>query len=257
MFANVQNAGLLSESNSSTDWECDVESRSWSSSASWSDDVEGEATTRLWQQLQDIEKVLYGEASPKTLPLPLRQEVAQWRATFPHLRVSGVKPPMGPRPTEEEGQEEVYASHGEVPEEGGVNTNQGELRDLLKNEVMRKLFTKVKPEIVNSLQTKAVRETSASSASVILHREPLLTHRQSARLESTRKPIINPDAELGSLLRVSPLPRRTPASRGNVQSVRSSIVLPPIEPQPRGSASSLSVMGRQSQVVHQKARVNR
>ncbi|XP_034252356.1 uncharacterized protein LOC117651907 [Thrips palmi] len=260
MFANAQNEALLSESNSSVDWECDVESRSWSSSASWSDDVEGEATSRLRQQLQDIEKVLYGEASPKTLPLHLRLEVAQWRATFPHLRVCGVKPPIGPRTSEEEGQEEVYASHGEGTEEEfqRQNSDLSELREQLKVQVMKKLHTKMRPEILNNLQIKTTRETSASSVSLVHHREPLLTHRQSARKESNRKPLASPEAELGSILRVSPLPRRTPGSRGNVQTVRSNVVLPPIEQQPqRGPASSLSVMGRQTRLVQQKSKMYR
>lgn len=166
---------------------------------------------------------------------------------------------MGPRPIDEEGQEEVYASHGDATEDGDVklNSDQGELREQLKNEVMKKLFTKVKPELYKSLQPKTTRDTSASSAGVMHHREPLLTHRHSARKDTSRKAIANPETELGSILRVSPLPRRTPASRGSVQSVRSNVVLPPIEQQPRGSASSMSVTGRQSRLVQQRAKMLR
>lgn len=258
MFSRANDAASLSESNnSSVDWECDAESRSWSSSASWSDDVEGEATGRLWQQLDDIDSVLYGEASPKILPLTLRQEVAQWRATFPHLRICGTKPPMGPPPTEkEEGQEEVYASHGEYSEECDerYNSDQKELQEQLKSQVMQKLFLKVQPEIIAGLQAKSIKDSVPSVSSV---REPLLTHRQSARKDSIRKQAATHESNLGSILRVSPLPRRVTVSRGNIQSSRSSVVLPPIEPMKGSSAAPLTVLGRQTRLVQPKSKITR
>ncbi|KAK3909474.1 Protein FAM149B1 [Frankliniella fusca] len=258
MFSRANDTASLSESNnSSVDWECDAESRSWSSSASWSDDVEGEATGRLWQQLEDIDSVLYGEASPKILPLALRQEVAQWRATFPHLRICGTKPPMGPRPTEEEGQEEVYASHGEYTEEidERYNSEQKELQEQLRNLVMEKLLLKVQPEILAGLQAKSAKETLPTVNSS--HREPLLTHRQSARKDSIRRQPAAHEPELGSILRVSPLPRRTTVSRGNTQTTRSNVVLPPIEPMKVSSTVPISVLGRQTRLVQPKSKITR
>lgn len=263
MFSKSNDAASLSASNSSVDWECDAESRSWSSSASWSDDVESEATSRLWQQLQDIESVLYGEASPKTLPLPLRQEVAQWRATFPHLRVCGTKPPMGLPPTEpEEGEEEVYASHGEVSEDLKSKSNQKELQEQLKHQVMHKLFNKVKSELDSCSLTKFVKDSPVPVLSVVHQREPLLAHRQSARKESVkdtlRKPPASHETEWGSILRVSPLPKRILHSRANAHSSRSSVVLPPIEPL-KSSASTmpLAVLGRQTRLAQPKTKVAR
>lgn len=259
MFSKATDVSLLSGSNSSSvDWECDGGSRSWSSSASWSDDVEGEATSRLRQQLQDIDSVLYGEASPKILPCALRQEVAQWRATFPHLRVCGTKPPVGPRPEEtEEGKEEVYASHGDATEESDVkeDAEQIDIRNQLKCEVMQKLFDKVRTEMVSCVESKSVKGLGIPAVSAAHQREPLLAHRQSARKDNFRK--LSNQEDLEGILRVSPLPRKATILK-SIAHPKSSIVLPPIEPL-KGSFSALplGVIGRQSRLMTQMPKVNR
>lgn len=261
MYARSRHETASTASLSSVDWECDAESQSWSSSASWSDDIESEATARLWQQLQDIDSVLYGEASPNTLPPALRQEVAQWQATFPHLRVCGRRPPVGPPPTEkEEGEEEVYASHGEVTDEAVSlpENDTKELQEQLKGRVMQKLFNKLRPEVVSHWQPRSAREITMPPVSVVHQREPLLANRHSARRETFRKQQAILETELGSILVVSPLPRRAVASQTNTQSSRFGVTLPPIDP-PRGSASAipLSVLGRQTRLVQPRNKISR
>jgi len=151
-----------------------------SSSASWSDDLESEATTRLQNQLDVLDKLVFGEdLTPEEaavhIPNDLLEEATLWRTSYPHLRVKGVTLPLPPCQTEYENIEEVIASHSftgdfnkQIDESVYVTSDRtspkldstpsthisDKVATNLKADVMKKLFDYLWPDVLECVKSK-------------------------------------------------------------------------------------------------------
>lgn len=164
----------------SSDWL----NQSVSSSASWYDDLEGETTTKLADQLEHLDHILYGEAGDKHFPHggSIVNECHQWKLQFPHLRVNGssIKVPAScqtesNREQIEEIIEDIFAAHGEYSEEDKnseeINVtepdlsssddkivvsdnidNQEVFKEKIKSAVLEQIFIRIWPSVLKQVE---------------------------------------------------------------------------------------------------------
>lgn len=164
----------------SSDWL----SQSVASSASWYDELEGETTTKLADQLEHLDHILYGELVDKHFPhgdMGIVNECHQWKQQFPHLRVNGssIKIPAScqtesNRERIEEKIEEIFAAHGEYSEEDKtseeINVTEPDLitsddkivsdnvddqevfKEKIKSAVLEQIFIRIWPNVLKKVE---------------------------------------------------------------------------------------------------------
>ncbi|KAG8223847.1 hypothetical protein J437_LFUL007868 [Ladona fulva] len=157
--------------------------RSISSSMSWFDESEYEATLKVKSILDNIDCMLYGEAHTP-LSKPLAEECQQWRQRFPHLRVVGCR--VGESVTQEtendlknsecnsvateeesaassreefEGEEVVYACHGKIEPQQSLSHEFVSQHESLKDPECER----IKEALLNELATHVWKEVFVPS----------------------------------------------------------------------------------------------